>query len=77
MYEFVILYCLVMGSGTATEARCDYIGRKNFVTASACYKSGKRAEDALRLNHVNTWAEVPIGERPSFVADMVCGEQSI
>ena len=77
MFEYVILYCLVMGSGTATEARCDYVGRKNFVTASACYRAGKQAEDALRVNHWETWAEVPIGERPRFVADVRCGEQSI
>ena len=77
MYEFVILYCLVMGSGTATEARCEYIGRKNFVTASACYKAGRRVEASLRDNHVRTWAEVPMNERPSFVADTRCGESSI
>lgn len=77
MYEFVILYCLVTGSGTATEARCEYLGRKNFVTASACYKAGRKVEEALRANHVMTWAEVPAGQRPSFVADIVCGEQSI
>ena len=77
MFEYVILYCLVMGTGTATEARCDYIGRRNFVTASACYSSGKKAEDALRVNHLKSWAEVPMRERPSFVSDVRCGEQSI
>ena len=77
MFEYVILYCLVVGSGTATEARCEYLGRKNFVTASACYKSGKQAEDALRVNHLKSWAGVPMSERPSFVSDVRCGEQSI
>jgi len=77
MYEYVILFCLVMSPGANTEARCEYIGKKNFATASACYRTGTKVEKALRDNHIATWSEVPAGQRPSFVSDVVCAESSI
>ena len=77
MYEFVILFCIVMGSGSATDARCEYMGSRDFVTASACFKAGQRFEQSLRAQHIEVWKDVPAGERASFVADVVCAEQSI
>jgi len=75
MFEYMIMYCMVVGLGDDTQARCNIIRTGSYMSRPLCKRAAQLRENNLRWLH---YEKHGFGEHsPAFVADNFCQEKSI